>query len=71
MLAIHLFNHEGTAEYEEECRVDHLWEHMRWQPDFAEKVVRYSERKGNIRRKSGMLELTENGRVLAEEALVR
>ena len=71
MLAIHLFNHEGTAEYEEECRVDHLWEHMRWQPEFAEKVVRYSERKGNIRRKSGMLELTDNGRVLAEEALVR
>lgn len=71
MLAIHLFNHEGTAEFEEECRVDHLWEHMRWQPEFAEKVVRYSERKGNIRRKSGMLLLTENGRILAEEALVR
>ena len=71
MLAIHLFNHEGTSDFEEECRVDHLWEHLRWQPEFAEKVIRYAERKGNVRRRSGMLLLTKDGRILAKEALVQ
>jgi len=71
MLAIHLFNHEGTAEAPDESRVDHLWEHLRWQPDFAEKVIRYAERKGMVRRRQGQLVLTERGRLLAEEAVVR
>jgi manganese/zinc/iron transport system permease protein len=70
MLAIHLFNHEGTPQMEAECRVDHLWEHMRWQPAYAEQVVRYAERKGMVRRRSGQLFLTVDGRSLAQEALV-
>lgn len=71
MLAIHLFNHQDTPDMEDECRVDHLWEHLRWQPDFAERVIRYAERKGMVRRQRGLLALTDNGRILAEEALVR
>ena len=71
MLAIHLSNHEGTIEAQHENRVDHLWEHLRWQPDFAERVVRYAERKGTVRRQSGHLFLTDTGRNLAEQALVR
>jgi len=71
MLAIHLLNHEGTAEAKQESRSDHLVEHFRWAPDFAEKVIRYAERKGVIRRYSGQLSLTDKGRVLAQEAIVR
>ena len=71
MLAIHLLNHEGTPEAERESRMDQLWEHFRWQPDFAEQVVRYGERKGMLRRQSGRLQLTNEGRILAQEALVR
>ena len=70
MLAIHLLNHEGKPEAEDECRVDHLWEHLRWQPTFAEDVIRYAERKGVIRRRRGILYLTQEGRTLAQQALV-
>jgi manganese/zinc/iron transport system permease protein len=71
MLAIHLLHHEGTPQAEVENRVEHLWEHFRWQPHFAEQVVRYGERKGKLRRRSGHLSLTPDGRQLAQEAMVR
>jgi hypothetical protein len=51
--------------------VDHLVEHIRWQPDFAERVVRYAERKGTVRRQAGRLQLTETGRTLAQQRLVQ
>ncbi|MDJ0757121.1 MAG: metal ABC transporter permease [Ardenticatenaceae bacterium] len=69
MLTIHLLNHEGTEAAENENRVDHLWEHLRWQPNFAEEVVRYAERKGVVRRRQGRLFLTDNGRDLAKQAM--
>ena len=70
MLAIHLLHHEGTPDAVVESRVDHLWEHLRWTPQFAEEVIRYAERKGMVRRRSGSLQLTEDGRALAQEAMV-
>ena len=70
MLAIHLLHHENTAVADLESRVDHLWEHMRWQPTFAEQVVRYAERKGLVRRRAGRLWLTDEGRTVAEKALL-
>lgn len=71
MLTIHLLNHEGTERASLENRIDHLWEHLRWQPDFAEQVVRYAERKGKVWRQQGYLMLTAEGRELAQEAMVR
>ncbi len=71
MLTIHLLNHEGTDRAHTENRVDHLWEHLRWQPEFAEQVIRYSEGKGMVRRQQGNLLLTAEGRALAQEAMVR
>jgi manganese/zinc/iron transport system permease protein len=69
MLAIHLANHEGRPEAEEESRVDHLDRHLRWQPDFAERIVRLAERRGLVRREGVQLELTQSGRELAADAL--
>jgi len=71
MLAIHLLHHAGTPEAGTESRVDHLQEHLRWEPDFAEQVIRYAERKGTVRRHSGYLLLTDEGRMLAQQAMVR
>jgi manganese/zinc/iron transport system permease protein len=71
MLAVHLLQHEGRPESQVENRVDHLVEHIRWQPDFAERVVRYAERKGTVRRQAGRLQLTETGRTLAQQRLVQ
>ncbi|MEX1019318.1 MAG: metal ABC transporter permease [Litorilinea sp.] len=71
MLTIHLLQHEGEPEAVLESRVDHLVEHIRWQPGYAEQVVRYAERKGTVRRQGGRLLLTDQGRNLAQDALVR
>ncbi|MEZ4677790.1 MAG: metal ABC transporter permease [Caldilineaceae bacterium] len=71
MVAIHLWQHENGPDAEHECRVDHLVEHLRWQPDHAEQVIRYAERKGAVRRHSGRLLLTDMGRGVAQAALVQ
>ncbi len=71
MLTIHLLQHEDQPEASRENRVDHLVEHLRWLPDQAEKVIRYAERKGAVRRQSGRLQLTETGRGIARAALVQ
>jgi manganese/zinc/iron transport system permease protein len=71
MLAIHLFNHEGLPEEKQENNLNHLHEHLRWQPEFAVSVVEMSERKGLISRINGNLVLSERGRSLAQEAIVR
>jgi manganese/zinc/iron transport system permease protein len=71
MLAIHLTNHEGKPEYAEESRVDHLIYHLNWQPSFVTEVVRRAEQDKLIERQNGNLVLTENGRKLANEAIMR
>ena len=70
MLVIHLMNHEGKREAEEENRVDHLHRHLRWSPAFAERIVRAAERRELVRcEESEELELTERGRELAQAAI--
>jgi manganese/zinc/iron transport system permease protein len=69
MLTVHLLQHEGDPT-DTESRVDHLVEHIRWQPSFAEDVVRYAERKGAVQRQDGRLHLTDTGRVLAQQRVV-
>jgi manganese/zinc/iron transport system permease protein len=70
MLAIHLFNHEGRPEAAMESRVEHLDEHLRWQPEFAIQVVRQAERRGLVVLRDGSLALTEQGRQVARQAIM-
>lgn len=69
MLAIHLMNHEGLPEAADESRVDHLYYHLKWQPDFATEVVRQADQRGIVERQNGNLRLTDRGRSLAQETL--
>jgi manganese/zinc/iron transport system permease protein len=71
MLAIHLLNHEGLPEADEECRVAHMHEHMRWEPAFASQVVKQAERRGTLVSQDGRLALTDQGREVARQAIVR
>ncbi len=71
MLAIHLLNHEGRPEAATESSVDHLRQHIRWAPEFAGRVVRYAEQAGVVQQQAGQLRLTEAGRLLAQDAMVR
>jgi manganese/zinc/iron transport system permease protein len=71
MLALHLLNHEGTAEASEECDAAHLTAHLRWRPDFTAAVVRRAAESGHVRQSGCLLTLTERGRTLAQEASLR
>ena len=71
MLAIHLLQHEGLPEAAEECRVDHLQHHLRWQTDFATRVVNLAQDRRLVHRRDELLELTARGRELAQRALER
>ncbi|MGH7444404.1 MAG: metal ABC transporter permease, partial [Longimicrobiales bacterium] len=72
MLTIHLLQHEGTPEAEDESREVHLRHHLRWSADFAHQVVRHAADDHLIARSSdGRLLLTEAGRTAARSALGR
>jgi manganese/zinc/iron transport system permease protein len=69
MLAIHLLNHEGLPEAEQESRIEHLREHMRWEPKFAEGVVRRAVDQAWVKVQNRQLVLTEPGRERARQVL--
>jgi manganese/zinc/iron transport system permease protein len=71
MLAIHLFTHEGAPEAAAESQVEHLNEHLRWEPAFASQVVRQAEQRGLVECIEQRLTLTERGREIAQQAIVR
>lgn len=68
-LAFHLMQHENTPEMSEECRVDHLHYHLKWEPNFAVSVVEKATRRGFVERDGGDLHLTPAGRERAVEAM--
>ncbi len=71
MLAIHLANHEGTArEFEESCWQT-LHEHLRWERDFLERVVQRARRRELVILQKECLALTNQGRQLARNAMMR
>jgi manganese/zinc/iron transport system permease protein len=70
MLLVHLYNHEGLPGAERENHMDHLHDHLKWEPDFAERIVGAAERKGSISRDGAILLLTEKGRDTARQAMV-
>jgi len=70
MLAIHLLNHEDSPEAARECREGHLHEHLRWDPEFARRVIRRAEGSGWIARAGAdRLALTPVGRTGARAAV--
>jgi manganese/zinc/iron transport system permease protein len=71
MLAIHLLNHEGLPDAADENRVEHLGEHLKWNPKFSGEVVARAMQRGIVARDNGSLALTDHGRALAANALVR
>jgi manganese/zinc/iron transport system permease protein len=70
MLVAHLFNHEGLPEALEESHVDHLHAHMRWEPAFADRVMRLVVRHGLVRHEDPYLALTDKGRERARKAVI-
>ncbi len=70
MLTIHLANHEGTPDESRENQIGHLEDHLTWDAAFASRIVKFSEQKGWVKTNQELLQLTETGRDLADEAVV-
>ena len=69
MLAIHLANHEGQPDEANECRLDTLFQHLRWDKTYTARVVGMAEGRGLVERIDGQLCLTATGRRLARETM--
>lgn len=70
MLAIHLLNHEGTADEEHESQIEHLEANLRWKEKFAHGVVSFAVNKGLILVNGSRLVLTNRGREYAKESIM-
>jgi len=70
MLAIHLLNHEGTADEEHESQIEHLEHNLRWKENFAMRVVNYSANNGLLLVNGNRLVLTSQGREYAKESIL-
>lgn len=69
LLAIHLLNHEGRPEAEEESSLSRLPHHLHWTPQQVDRVVRQAERAGHVQSEQGRLRLTPEGRMLARQQI--
>lgn len=70
MLTVHIMHHQGKEQEKEECREEHLLDHINWEPSFARTVLSKAVQKGVIRKAGNFLHLTEEGERTAKEAMV-
>lgn len=72
MLSGHLLNHENSADAEIKNSIDHLSDHLNWQPDFADRVVALAKKQGLLVLDGNLLHLSDAGRQRAvQEFLVK
>jgi len=73
MLLVHLSQHEHEPEASAEATLEHMARHMHWQPAFGAQVAEQLTRRGLVTRRNGgsRLALTETGRALARDVMVR
>ncbi|MCG8453202.1 MAG: metal ABC transporter permease [Spirochaetales bacterium] len=73
MLVVHLSHHgSGTNQMDEnECRKDHLTQHIAWTASFANKVAESAIKQGFIMPHHQVLKLTPKGILVAQEAMTQ
>ena len=62
MLAVHLYQHEGTDAEADEARAAGLHEHLEWAPERVAAVVERAAANGLVAREGELLKLTDAGR---------
>ena len=71
MLTAHLLNHEHSSDADFENSVSHLGIHMRWQPEFAKRIVEQAVRMKLIKQQGDQLALTDLGRNHANQEFIQ
>jgi manganese/zinc/iron transport system permease protein len=66
MLAVHLYQHEGTPAEADEARSDGLHHHLEWKPERVHVVVERALESGLVVRAGELLKLTDAGRERAQ-----
>lgn len=66
-LCVHLLQHRGLPEADEECRIVHLVAHLHFSPAEASEVVRLGVRRGVVAARGDHLDLTPDGVAFARE----
>lgn len=69
MLTMHLSNHEGLPEAQQENLAGALHTHLRWTPAFTAQIVHLAEQRGLVQEAQGLLTLTPTGRELAQQQM--
>jgi manganese/zinc/iron transport system permease protein len=67
MLAVHLYQHEGTPAEADEARIDGLHRHLQWDADRVARVVERATENELVVREGELLKLTAAGRERAKE----
>jgi manganese/zinc/iron transport system permease protein len=67
MLAVHLYQHEGTPAEADEARLDGLHRHLQWHPARVAIVVARAMGNALVVREGELLKLTDTGRERAKE----
>ena len=70
MLLVHLLHHEETPEAAEECREAGLHRHLGWRESWTRRVVGKAEHRALIARRGELVLPTDQGRRLADDAVV-
>ncbi|MGI9485834.1 MAG: metal ABC transporter permease, partial [Geminicoccaceae bacterium] len=68
-LVVHLYHHEGRAEFRDESARDALQSHLRWTKQKADVVVHRSLASDMVRQDGETLVLTDKGRTMARQLL--
>lgn len=62
MLLIHILNHKDTAEEKEECGIDTMEYHLRWEKSFFEKISEKAKDRKLIYVDNGIFKISDKGR---------
>jgi manganese/zinc/iron transport system permease protein len=67
-MLFHLYNHEGSSNESQEAGINTVQTHLRWKRDFTSNIIRRLRRDGYINIDSGIIKLTDHGRMVSIKA---
>ena len=64
-LLVHLSQHSGRQDESEECNVNHIFKHLKWNKQYTNKVIEKAKANGYIFQKGDLIVLSDVGKQMA------
>ncbi len=61
LLLVHVFSHQHQLDAREECHVDHLYNHLKWDFRFTRRLIQHCRKEGLVSLRKNLLYLTPKG----------